>query len=388
MTTLNEKELLSCCWLLLSYLFIMESFKSAFLSRFGGRSEVLTRDAHVEYLFLDGGRCIVPVSHRKSVLCAYARAIEAGQAICMVEVKTEPAFKWFVDLDFKGDETVEEDRIHRIIRIIQGTLPLENRKCNVATSVRSGKSGFHLVFPNAIFSRDDATSHRKSCLDDLRKFEPGIDDIFDESVYRKGVGLRMVYSRKKRAEKYTYTPAFRVSEEGHVTVPDYFDSDVRRVVFDFSIQTDQGTLPSQNTVLSVERSTTNISKSPNIHQTRATAGPAAACPCISTVLSRHFKNDDIVITGKKRDGDMTILKTNSRACLNLVHGKHKNARIYFIAELNSKEGRIYVYQRCFCACNDKNNRKSGLCKNFKKLVCDFDSKSPCNDAIVREIFQD
>lgn len=60
----------------------------------------------------------------------------------------------------------------------------------------------------------------------------------------------------------------------------------------------------------------------------------------------------------KKSGDRIFMYTYERNCRNLKQGVHRSNHIYY--EIKGKN----KYQRCWCDCETKENRKHGYCKNF------------------------
>lgn len=91
----------------------------------------------------------------------------------------------------------------------------------------------------------------------------------------------------------------------------------------------------------------------------------------------HGDYGDTVVRGVSSNGSTVFIKTNSRACKNLLSGEHSNTTIYFMVDGETKK----LYQRCFCSCNTRDNRKSGFCRNFSE-----EDDEPVSEDILIELF--
>ena len=184
----------------------------------------------VTHLLLDGGKIHIPDGTEEEFLLQYAKAIDHGVALYVVETKT-PIYKFMMDLDFAAAVAASEKEIERVVDIVHKTvaehfpdlddakrrvivcrtdnkaiskqLPpdAERDKGKPAPSVNLIKTGIHLIWPEIMVHSEMALSLRGAVIFRLTEMlgqREGINpwsDVVDRCVY-VGNGLRMVGSRK------------------------------------------------------------------------------------------------------------------------------------------------------------------------------------------------
>lgn len=207
------------------------------------------------HLFLDGGKCHVPVEHEDTFRCRYAEAILSNTRQFAVEVRT-PQFRLFMDLDLKyiQNDQSKWPLILRVVTIIQmATVSFfanaENTTMIVCTSeekmipntdVQAYKQGVHLIWPGITVDARQSLALREACITACYAASQGenwgmncVDendspkmpklltkwtDIIDASVYRPSTGLRMIGSCKRDSDS-VYMPACIVHREDCVPPP-------------------------------------------------------------------------------------------------------------------------------------------------------------------------
>ena len=334
----------------------------------------------LKFLFLDGGSFCISHAEREDLLRVYVDSIKNGERVCMVEVKTEPYFVWFVDLDFKSD--VSMDEIVRIATVMMDVVG-DNGRCGISTCVRPWKTGVHVVFPDCVVTRDDALQLRQKCIARLEDSVSHIEDVFDATVYRCNTGLRALFSQKKN-DASVYVPICTLDpQDGRAEL----DRNITlRAMQLFSVQTHSSRAPTGGGIrallLASPARVKHVSPVTSNHKQRDTYR-------IAEVLSRVFSDEapSTLVTGiRMMSPDVAVLRSKSHSCLNLVKGKHGNATIFFCVRKDRASNTVWVDQKCFCQCNDVANRAKGLCKNFRKNVLKFSLDSPSNADVVGEIF--
>jgi hypothetical protein len=148
------------------------------------------------HVLMDGGQLHVPDSEIDAFWTEYVSAIFAGQKLYVVEQKTE-SFKFFVDVDFKGDVALSDESAFELCMNIQEAVGAG--KCLASRSpprpVKNEiKSGMHLHWPELVVTRNEAMALRTRIL--LSLDHKAWADVIDASVYG-GSGLRCLWSHKK-----------------------------------------------------------------------------------------------------------------------------------------------------------------------------------------------
>jgi hypothetical protein len=148
------------------------------------------------HVLMDGGQLHVPDSETDAFWTEYVSSIFAGQKLYVVEQKTE-SFKFFVDVDFKGDVALSDESAFELCVKIQEAVGAG--KCLVARAPPRPvkdviKSGLHLHWPDLVVTRNDAMALRTRIL--LSLDHQAWAEVIDASVYG-GSGLRCLWSHKK-----------------------------------------------------------------------------------------------------------------------------------------------------------------------------------------------
>ena len=164
--------------------------------------------------------------------------------------------------------------------------------------------GFHIVFPNRACSRAEAIA--------LFETLPNPHNVLDASVYK--TGLRILFAPKPKEPRW-YIPYEKRTKETR-------DALEQKVYPEFFITKPQ----------------------PNNQKAQL----------ISVPKRRSTRNK----LQRRSDGTL-ILLTYERECRNLKTGIHRSNHIYYEIKGNFK------YQRCWCRCDTKENRKYGYCRNYR-----------------------
>lgn len=377
----------------------MPSFKSECLGCLSRTPVTANAGGNHEFLFLDGGRCFATSIQRKAIMNAYATCITRGERIHLVEVKTDPLFAWFVDLDLKTAASERTGREERVLELAcQRLCDVVDSPCLVATSVRSEKIGVHVVFPQVHCTRDRAIQLRSKCLADTQfvdlvsRVGNRADQAFDDTVYRKGTGLRVLFSHK-RGEPHVYRPVWEMSpgKAQPTKLPVACTPDI---MMRFSVQLDIEHQQIPTALLMAPKkpkpNRDGPTLAPPIPRHDDNTQTQMQMPLTCSLLSRFYpreSNSSVLATGRK-DGSsshVTYIRSKSRACANLVTGVHRGATIYFIAYADTKNASVRLEQRCFCGCRKSDNRKKGECASFRHRVCEFAITEKNND-LFTEMF--
>ena len=147
------------------------------------------------HVLMDGGILDVPLEDVDSFLIEYLAAIQRGKQLFVVEQKTD-TFRFFIDLDYKSTQVLEDDALLSILEIMCRIVPGQCLIARTPARTVQGliKTGVHIHWPDALVTRQEALAYRTRILLELE--EPEWADRIDASVYG-GSGLRMLWSHKK-----------------------------------------------------------------------------------------------------------------------------------------------------------------------------------------------
>lgn len=341
------------------------------------------RSGDLTHTSMAGGSFTVPAALAGACLAKYARGIEAGQELSLIERRT-PVFKLFVDLDWLADGEVGEDTQQELASFVAKqayliyTPALGQQRVVVATRTAAAqpegllKSGIHMHWPGILTDAHTALVFRDTTIARCReRFGDGLfkkpwEDVIDEHVF-KGCGLRMVYSCKKTAAD-VYRPRWLIclsveSQHGMscaevVSVTDCEASPLQWARECSIRYHGMGRTEVRECVREMQERPSAPMEEASLEQHRAGLDELrqALPPCYSGI--RFVK----LLQG---DNGKYILRTDSRTCLNLEpdgNGEpsaHRSNGVYLVVD------RATTYQACFCNCDTTQGRLNGPCKGFK-----------------------
>ncbi len=149
------------------------------------------------------------VEMERKFLHAYAIDMRYGSTHYIIERKT-PFFKFHADFDIKRHVPLDDSSIlmymkqfyECVRKFYPSTTALSRFDMVVCTSITTGKSGIHVIFPNLIVNQNQAIDIRNYFVSfmiathgDMVGLSNSWEDIVDISVYEAN-GLRMVGSHK------------------------------------------------------------------------------------------------------------------------------------------------------------------------------------------------
>jgi hypothetical protein len=163
---------------------------------------------NVTHLLLDGGTLSVKEDDH-GFHNAYVSDLLNGERLFVVEKKTAPHFRFFVDVDYVDDETpldIEKVclEIHRIVNLG----PCVIAKAHPRQTPKGTKYGVHIIWTETVVDKPSAQSIRIKLLDELG--DESWEKIIDASVY-SGSGLRMIWSLKNEPGSTPYVPWAKIS---------------------------------------------------------------------------------------------------------------------------------------------------------------------------------
>jgi hypothetical protein len=173
----------------------------------------------------------------------------------------------------------------------------------------SKNKGYHIIFENLI------CNSKEEAIKIFNKLK-NINNVLDKQVYY--TGLRMIHAPKKEEQRF-YEP-YKVRRDKK-----YEDLDKTKWYKEFFI-----TMEDNMINFSIKRPkgrTTNLPY--NIYK-------------------------------KVEKKAKTYFYSKNRNCGNLIKGEHRSNFIYYELVKGKK-----LVQRCWCSCNTTENRRNGLCKDYK-----------------------
>lgn len=163
---------------------------------------------NVTHFLLDGGT----LSAKEGFYEAYVQDLLNFEKLYVVEKKTQQ-FRFFVDLDYVGENELDFERVCKELWSVVKLGPCVIAKADPRVTEKGTKYGVHIVWPESVVDKPLANSIRLKILDE---FGPDWEKIIDASVY-SGSGLRMLWSYKNEPGSTLYVPWAKMDENGVFT---------------------------------------------------------------------------------------------------------------------------------------------------------------------------
>jgi hypothetical protein len=184
------------------------------------------------HVLMDGG--ILHVDNLDEFYKQYIDNLKTSK-LYVVEQKTE-MFRFFIDMDYKGDKALESSEIIRLVKIMN---TVTNKRAFIAlTPIRTlpggiVKTGVHIHWPDLVVNKQDAIKLRNQIV----MLIPESNEWIDISVYG-GSGLRMIWSHKREGDidRPPYTPWRTIKGDLVTPLPQEPALDTLKL---FCIRTDQ-----------------------------------------------------------------------------------------------------------------------------------------------------
>lgn len=319
------------------------------------------------HVLLDGGCLSVPFDRLNEFYEKYIEAIKSDEKLFVVEQKTV-TYNFFVDIDYKDDESLGIDAIGDICDVIcKCVKKFGGKECiiSVAKPKKAGskiKTGVHLNWPGFVVNQDIAVYLREYIISDLFSYDRDTawDTIIDSSVYgnperkTKGSGFRMPWSHKmnKGVIEGMYLPLFKYTWPlpSLVRITPEPDAAILKAS---AIRTD-------------EKVTVSIDVTPpkrkegsfTIEQMKNEVHDSTLRNVLETFIRKHMNGqEDAYVTKIYKSKNTFLVSSTSRWCENIKR-KHNSNHIWFL--ISGKQ----ILQKCFCTCPTLDGRKDGFCKDF------------------------
>ena len=124
---------------------------------------------NLSHVLMDGGKLSVPFDRLNDFYDMYIKAISANEKLFVVEQKT-PTYNFFIDIDYKDEESLSIDEIKSICKIICDKVKRHGgKKCLISVSPPKKvgdlmKTGVHLNWPNFVVDQSSAIALRDHVL--------------------------------------------------------------------------------------------------------------------------------------------------------------------------------------------------------------------------------
>lgn len=331
------------------------------------------------HLLLNGGKLNVPDDKHSLFLRIYAKALENGERVYVVERRRKDIFRMMIDFDGVFEEKLTQEMRKGIAKTIQQIVyKLYDIDFNVISLIAppvkkadSGwKCGIHFIWPRLFVSSEIALAIRQEILAQFTmtaKCNNAMDDVFDPLVYTRN-GFRMVGSDKwnhktRRGENRVYGIDFVMDSEGNMreAYADLLRKNTFRMVQDTSIREIFG-----NTAKTIPLPNVKLANVPakNRKLVRRNEDLSALEDFLRSSMPKGYVNVNVKGLREYPDGNFLVI-TDSKYCLNLRRN-HSSCGIYFLLTARG------VYQKCLCPCKNLKGRKFGYCHEFTSKLYPID----------------
>ena len=288
---------------------------------------------NITHLLLDGGT----LSAKEGFYEAYVQDILNFEKLYVVEKKTTPNFRFFVDLDYVGDQELDFEKVCKEICSIVKLGPCFIAKADHRKTEKGTKYGVHMIWSESVVDKPLANSIRLKILDE---FGPEWEKIIDASVY-SGSGLRMLWSYKDEPGSTWYVPWAKIDDEASFQKFENTTSPSVELLKRFSIRTED---------------------SVNVTQTFSKQNTTGLEDFIRRNLPGQQNARVLKISKCKKKNAGFWVSTNSKYCDN-VKREHKSNHVWFNAK--PYVGPWYVIAQ---KCQDEE------CKGYTGRYYRFDSQ--------------
>lgn len=329
-----------------------------------------SRDKKPTHVLMDGGTLHVTPDRLNEFNNEYCQSIRNGQKLFVVEQKTFPCYKFFIDVDYVDEEALTFENIQSLVHVMCdkiSTLVSHNRcVISVAKPKPKGeliKTGIHLNWPECIVNQECALTIRDHLIFHLSKIYSVKDwnKIIDRAVFgdiktgANGSGFRLPWSYKKTKElvEGPYLPFFeyhngKITDITHetISVNRLRDVSIRTECIEHNVEIE----PVQ--VFSLEPKHSSKPRGKEVENSEALVH-------LETFVRRYLEGQSNIRLHKlMKDKTTYAVQTNSKYCENLGR-EHSSNHVWFLVK---KDGT--VCQKCFCTCETTKGRKYKMCKDF------------------------
>ena len=368
----------------------------------------LTKDSKLDntHLCLDGGRLNIPNHLILDFFSEFSKGLLSGEKYYICETPTS-VIKLFFDFDYVHDDQVSDNQLENWSRVCRKTVNdlFGNRHydftiCRAASKQvqknkrKQIKSGFHIIWKDLFVTQDIAHRIAIRLIEEFQESFPQHEwkEIIDTQVYKNGlrmVGSRKVSNKKRRRKESSnksddsttketqkndyeiikvdegreYIPYMFVNKQGVEKQEEdqliYYNlKQLKQIMIDTCIRTFNNEQPIQPLVDLPEIVSNKSSKKESSKRDTNVEDPKIFDRVESFIRYQTITQWDSPLRQLRKHGKFYIAKIEGMYCLN-VQREHNSCGIYFQI---TEQG---MYQRCFCRCDDKHDRLSGPCSQYK-----------------------
>jgi len=273
----------------------------------------------VSHLLLDGGTLSVKeetVFHE-----AYVNDLLLGEKLYVVEKKTTPYFRFFVDIDYVGEVGLDFEKVCKELFNIVNLGPCYIAKAHPRNKPEGIKYGVHVIWPESVVDKPMAQSIRLKIIRELG--DECWEKIIDSSVY-SGSGLRMLWSLKNEHGSTPYIPWAKISGSNFELFSNVYPC--TEILNMFSIRT-----TSSSTCYSEEETKQQPTND------------------LEEFIRKHLPGQENARISKiskcKKSENGLWVSTNSRYCDN-VKKEHKSNHVWFNVRRLGNSGWYSIAQKC------------------------------------------
>jgi len=338
---------------------------------------------NLSHVLMDGGVLSVPFDRLNEFHEKYITAVKSGENLFVVEQKS-PTYNFFVDIDYKDENSLTLDEIQDICKIICDKVKRHGGKeCLISVSPpkkvdKYTKTGVHLNWPGFVVDQASALALREHILVALSKAKGNTDwnEIIDSAVYgdlkrkTKGSGFRMPWSHKMakhmacggqgcenchsgKVVQVAYLPVFIYKNGPLSTLLKVSQEPDLEILKMSSIRTDETqhvTIEPPSSVIK-EGSFTAAQTADELHDDELKG-------LIESFVQKNMEGQSSAsITKLFKHKETYLVSTNSKYCENLKR-PHSSNHVWFHIS-----GSV-IAQKCFCRCETLRGRVDGFCKDF------------------------
>ena len=338
---------------------------------------------NLSHVLMDGGVLSVPFDRLNEFHEKYITAVKSGENLFVVEQKS-PTYNFFVDIDYKDENSLTLDEIQDICKIICDKVKRHGGKeCLISVSPpkkvdKYTKTGVHLNWPGFVVDQASALALREHILVALSTAKGNIDwnEIIDSAVYgdlkrkTKGSGFRMPWSHKMakhmvcggqgcenchsgKVVQVAYLPVF-IYKNGPLStllkVSQEPDLEILKMSSIRTNETQHVTIELPSSVIK-EGSFTAAQTADELHDDELKG-------LIESFVQKNMEGQSSAsITKLFKHKETYLVSTNSKYCENLKR-PHSSNHVWFHIS-----GSV-IAQKCFCRCETLRGRVDGFCKDF------------------------
>lgn len=338
---------------------------------------------NLSHVLMDGGVLSVPFDKLNDFYDKYIETISSGEKLFVVEQKT-PVYNFFIDIDYKDEESLSIDEIKSICKIICDKVKRHGgKKCLISVSPpkKCGaltKTGVHLNWPGFVVDQASAIALREHVLVALSTAKRSVDwnDIIDSAVYgdlrrrTKGSGFRMPWSYKRakheacngegcsqcekgKVNQLAYLPVFMYTPEPLSTIIRVDPKPDVELLKMSAVRTDAP----QNAFIQPPSAPIREGTFTE-EETKDELQDEQLKSDIEAFVRKNLEGQsNAYITKLFKHKNTFLAATTSNYCENLKRG-HNSNHVWFIIS-----GKL-ILQKCFCRCETLRGRRDGFCKDF------------------------